>query len=75
VLRSPDAPVTAQLSAMAQGVGYILAATGPLLAGLLRGWTGSFRSSAVLLVAYSLVLIWAGWGAGRKLLVQPRHGA
>ena len=73
VLRSPDAPVTAQLSAMAQGVGYILAATGPLLAGLLRGWTGSFRSSAVLLVAYSLVLIWAGWGAGRRLLVQPRH--
>ena len=73
VMRSPDAAVTAQLSAMAQGVGYMLAASGPLLAGLLRGWTGSFRSSAVLLVAYSVALVWAGWGAGRRLLVQPRH--
>ncbi len=72
VLRSPDAGTTAQLSAMAQGGGYILASAGPLLAGLLRGWTGSFESSAILFVIVSLAMAWCGWGAGRRLLVKPR---
>ncbi|MDM0043150.1 MFS transporter [Variovorax dokdonensis] len=70
VLRSPDPGTTAQLSAMAQGGGYILASGGPLLAGLLRGWTGSFESSAALLVILSLAMAACGWGAGRRLLVQ-----
>jgi CP family cyanate transporter-like MFS transporter len=72
VLRSPDPGTTAQLSAMAQGGGYILASTGPLLAGLLRGWTGSFESSAVLLLVLSLAMAACGWGAGRRLLVRTR---
>jgi len=72
VLRSPDAHVTAQLSAMAQGGGYILASGGPLLAGMLRGWTGSFESSSILLVLISLAMAACGWGAGRRLLVKPR---
>lgn len=75
VMRSPDANVTAQLSAMAQGGGYVLASGGPLLAGLLRGWTGSFESSAILLVLISLGMAWCGWGAGRRLLVKPRQAA
>ena len=75
VLRSPDANVTAQLSAMAQGGGYVLASGGPLLAGLLRGWTGSFESSAMLLVLIALAMAWCGWGAGRRLLVKPRQAA
>lgn len=72
VLRSPNASVTAQLSAMAQGGGYILASAGPLLAGLLRGWTGSFESSAILFVVIGVAMAACGWGAGRRLLVQPR---
>ena len=75
VLRSPDATVTAQLSAMAQGGGYILASAGPLLAGLLRGWTGSFQSSAALFVLISLAMAWCGWGAGQRVLVKPRPRA
>jgi MFS transporter, CP family, cyanate transporter len=75
VMRSPDSAVTAQLSAMAQGGGYVLASGGPLLAGLLRGWTGSFESSAILLVVVSLGMAWCGWGAGRRLLVKPRQAA
>lgn len=72
VMRSGNAAVTAQLSAMAQGWGYILAAAvGPLLAGLLRGWTGSFTSMAPLLVVVSAVMVWSGWGAGRRMLVRP----
>ncbi len=75
VMRSPDSAATAQLSAMAQGGGYVLASGGPLLAGLLRGWTGSFESSALLLVVLALAMAWCGWGAGRRLLVKPRPEA
>lgn len=71
VMRSPDATVTAQLSAMAQGWGYVLAATGPLVAGLLRAWTGGFAASAALMVVLAAGMAWSGWGAGRRLLVRP----
>lgn len=70
VMRSANAHVTAQLSAMAQGWGYTLAAFGPLLVGLLRSWTGGFKSSAALIVVVAATMAWSGWGAGRKLLVQ-----
>ena len=70
VVRSSNANVTAQLSAMAQGWGYALAAFGPLLVGLLRGWTGSFQSAAALVAVVGLAMVWSGWGAGRRLLVK-----
>ena len=70
VMRSANAHVTGQLSAMAQGWGYTLAAFGPLLVGLLRGWTGGFESSAALIVVVTLIMGWSGWGAGRNMLVR-----
>jgi CP family cyanate transporter-like MFS transporter len=77
VLRSRDSHVAAHLSGMAQGVGYMVAACGPLLAGLLHGWTGSFRASAWLFVGLGIALVIAGLGAGRTLYVGavtvPRH--
>jgi CP family cyanate transporter-like MFS transporter len=72
VLRSPDSHVAAHLSGMAQGVGYTLAATGPLLVGLIRGWTGSFQATAFLFVALGLGAAIAGLGAGRALHVGAR---
>ena len=72
VMRSGNAQVTAQLSAMAQGWGYVLAACGPLLVGLLRGMVGSYASSVWLVILLSLGMAIAGWGAGRHLLVQPQ---
>ena len=74
VMRSANAHVTAQLSAMAQGWGYALAAFGPLLVGLLRGWTGGFESSAALIVVVAAAMGWSGWGAGRKMLVREGKG-
>jgi CP family cyanate transporter-like MFS transporter len=68
-MRSPDATVTARLSAMAQGWGYVLASAGPLIAGLLRGWTGGFQSSAMLMVLIAAGMAWSGWGAGRRMVV------
>lgn len=70
VMRSPDARVAAQLSGMAQGVGYLVAAAGPMLVGLLRAWTGSFRASALLFGLLGVALALAGAGAGRARLVK-----
>ena len=69
VMRSPDANVAARLSGMAQGVGYLIAAGGPMLVGLLRAWTGSFAPSAWLFTAIASALVLAGFGAGRARLV------
>jgi CP family cyanate transporter-like MFS transporter len=70
VLRAPDSHVAAQLSGMAQGVGYMVAACGPMLVGLLRGWTGSFDASAFLFVLIGAAMLVSGLGAGRALLVR-----
>lgn len=72
VLRSPDSRVAAHLSSMAQTVGYILAAIGPLLVGLLHSWTGGFAASAWLFVALALGAGLNGWGAGRTRYVKAR---
>jgi CP family cyanate transporter-like MFS transporter len=72
VLRSRDAHVAAHLSGMAQCVGYLLAALGPLIVGLIRGWTGSFAPSAVLFFLLGLGAALAGWGAGKARHVGAR---
>ncbi len=72
VLRSHDAHVAAHLSSMAQATGYVLAASGPLLIGVLYAWTGGFQAAAGLLGALGLCTALAGWQAGRNALVQAR---
>ncbi len=71
VLRARDAHVAAQLSSMAQCVGYLLAAIGPLVVGLIHGWTGSFAWSAVLFVLLGAGTAVNGWFAGRAQHVEP----
>lgn len=70
VMRSPNADVAARLSGMAQGVGYLIAAGGPLLVGLLHASTGSFAASGWLFGAIGFALVLAGFGAGRARLVS-----
>ena len=72
ILRSPDTHVAAHLSGMAQGVGYVLAATGPLLVGHIRVATGDFRACAILFVAIGAAAVMSGLGAGRALHVKAR---
>jgi CP family cyanate transporter-like MFS transporter len=72
VLRSRDPHVAAHLSGMAQCVGYLLAAIGPLIVGLIRGWTGDFGWCAVLFVALGLGAGVNGWNAGRAEHVSAR---
>ncbi|MFP5020995.1 CynX/NimT family MFS transporter [Pseudonocardia phyllosphaerae] len=68
-LRTRDASETTDLSAMAQGTGYLVASCGPLLFGILHGATGGWGLSLTLLacaVAAEMVL---GWLAGRPRYV------
>lgn len=70
VLRSPNAHVATYLSGIAQTVGYLIACLGPLVAGLLRGWTGDWNLAAVFFGLIGLLAIFFGIGAGRRLHVH-----
>ncbi|GAA4885597.1 CynX/NimT family MFS transporter [Actinomycetospora straminea] len=64
-LRSPDTEHTAELSAMAQGVGYTLAALGPFALGALHDATDGWTVPLVVMLVLVVPLIAVGWGAGR----------
>lgn len=68
-LRAPDSASATQLSAMAQGLGYVLAAVGPLGVGLLQDASG-WPAAAYLLQGLALVSLLAGLGAGRQRYIQ-----
>jgi CP family cyanate transporter-like MFS transporter len=71
VLRAPDAHLASELSGMAQSVGYLVAALGPLVVGALAGATGGWTWPVVLL-AVLLVPEWlVGLGAARNIQVHP----
>ena len=69
VLRSRDSHVAANLSGMAQGIGYTLASMGPLAVGVLHDWTGGWAATGWVFGVIGLGAIIAGWGAGRALYV------
>jgi CP family cyanate transporter-like MFS transporter len=70
VLRTKDATQAAQLSAMAQGIGYVLAAVVTLLVGLLHDMSGGWLVSAVLIAAIGFCGGLIGLGAGRARFVS-----
>jgi CP family cyanate transporter-like MFS transporter len=72
-LRAPDHAHAAALSGMAQSVGYLLAAAGPFLFGVLRDATGAWKVPLALLLAITVCLLIAGLGAARDAHVgAPR---
>ena len=70
ILRTPDSRSAAELSGMAQSVGYLLAATGPLIFGWLHDLTHSWTLPLLALVVVTLILLGAGLGAGRNTVVK-----
>jgi CP family cyanate transporter-like MFS transporter len=64
-LRAPDPGHAAALSGMAQSVGYLLAAGGPFLFGVLRDVTGAWKVPLALLLTVTVCLLIAGLGAAR----------
>ncbi|NYT23948.1 MFS transporter [Alcaligenaceae bacterium] len=72
ILRSPDSRTAARLSGMSQAIGYLLAALGPMLVGMLHSATGSYAATGWLFAGIGLAAMASGWGAGRPLFVKPR---
>jgi len=70
VWRSRDAHVAANLSSMAQGIGYTLASMGPFAVGLVHDLTGGWQALGWIFAVIGLGAIIAGLGAGRALYVQ-----
>ncbi|WP_313201362.1 CynX/NimT family MFS transporter [Pseudomonas sp.] len=70
VLRSKDAHVAANLSSMAQGVGYTLASMGPFAVGLVHDLTGGWAAVGWIFAVLGIGAIVFGLGAGRAMHVQ-----
>lgn len=70
VLRSKDAHVAANLSSMAQGVGYTVASMGPFAVGLVHDLTSGWAAVGWIFAVLGVGAIIFGLGAGRALHVQ-----
>ena len=68
-LRAPDAHVAGRLSGMAQGVGYVIAALGPLGVGAVHDATHGWSVPMVIILATTVVLLVPGLGAGRAHMI------
>lgn len=68
-MRAANVHQAAELSGMAQSIGYLLAAIGPTLFGFLRDVTHSWTLPLVTLLITGVVLFIAGLGAARNKVV------
>jgi MFS transporter, CP family, cyanate transporter len=73
--RAPDPLTAASLSAFSQGIGYLIASTGPLVIGLLHDVTGAWTVPGIVLLAVCVVTVIVGWLAGRALTVPAPDAA
>ncbi|SNS87071.1 MFS transporter, CP family, cyanate transporter [Geodermatophilus pulveris] len=69
-LRARTPQSTAALATAVQGWGYVLAGAGPLLVGVLLGWTGSYAPMFVLLLAGLAGMLVTGWQVTRERFVD-----
>jgi CP family cyanate transporter-like MFS transporter len=69
-LRARTGADTARLSGMAQGFGYLFAALGPFLFGLLHGLAGGWTVPLAMLLGLLLVQMVFGALAGRHRFVE-----
>ncbi|WP_418304053.1 CynX/NimT family MFS transporter [Novibacillus thermophilus] len=70
-LRARNAQQAAELSGMAQSVGYLLAAVGPVAIGYLYDLTQTWSVPLTVLMFVSFCMLFAGLGAGRNAYVTP----
>lgn len=71
VLRASNTAQATALSAMAQSIGYLLAAFGPFSLGLMRDINGNWQWALLLLLVLQLGQLLAGWSAARPINVTP----
>ncbi|ANF95353.1 CynX/NimT family MFS transporter [Paenibacillus bovis] len=70
-LRTRTPEQATEVSGMAQSVGYLLAACGPTLFGILHDATGTWTIPLTLLVAAAASLLYTGFGAGSRGYIYP----
>jgi CP family cyanate transporter-like MFS transporter len=68
--RTTSATMTASLSAFAQSTGYVIAACGPLLFGVLHGATGEWAAPFGVLWAAVILATVTGWFASTPRTVD-----
>ncbi|WP_198617837.1 CynX/NimT family MFS transporter [Staphylococcus canis] len=69
-----EQPITAaKLSGMSQSVGYLFAATGPLLFGVLHDVTGTWLASLSILLIVSLAMLIFTPRAGRSITIEAKQ--
>ncbi len=74
-LRAGDPQAAAQLSALAQTVGYVVGGLiGPFAVGLIFHWAGSWQVVAIFYLAVGLASLVVGLGAGRARTVKVEGG-
>lgn len=69
-LRTKTAEEAAELSGMAQSVGYLMAAVGPLLFGFLHDLTASWTIPLFLLLIASIIIFICGLGAAKDRFID-----
>ncbi len=67
--RAHDAVIAARLSSMAQGIGYMISALGPLFAGLLHSVSGGWDLPVIMTIVVCGAQLVAGLGAARPGVV------
>jgi CP family cyanate transporter-like MFS transporter len=71
-LRAQDASAAGALSAMAQSIGYLLAAAGPVIFGLLHTVSSGWHAPIVLMCVAAAVQTVVAWTAGRGTVRPAR---
>lgn len=69
-LRSPNSKKASELSGMSQSLGYILAATGPILMGLIYDRFNSWSLPIVIFMGLIVFLGLVGWFAGSDMVIE-----
>jgi CP family cyanate transporter-like MFS transporter len=70
VLRTRTAIEAARLSGMAQTLGYLVAACGPLMFGIAHDATGGWTVALIASLAIAVVMFAVGWVAGSPGAVE-----
>jgi CP family cyanate transporter-like MFS transporter len=73
VARAPDSHHAAQLSTMAQSVGYLIASTGPFAMGALHGATNSWTLPIVMLLVALVPMLLTGLVASQRRFVLDQR--
>lgn len=68
-LRTTSAKQAAELSGMAQSIGYLLEATDPFLFGFLHDVTQNWQSSLTILLTMTNILLIVGLNSAKKRVI------